>query len=205
MCTVFKSNVYYVYYIMFFVLYYAYYCVLCSEQRVPIPADQLYTPSLFVLCVLCVIFVLCGNLSDCVEQSVPILTEQLYYVYYAYYLYYVYFRSCGRLFCSDCCGNFSDCVEQNLPILTEQLYYVYYAYYLYYVYFRSCGRLFCSDCSEQSVPIPAEQLYTPVRVCDGCFNELSSGILKFPNYYVLLCTWIRIMIRVAKIMGGKKK
>jgi len=39
---------------------------------------------------------------------------------------------------------------------------------------RSCGRLFCSDCSEQSVPIPAEQLYTPVRVCDGCFNELSS-------------------------------
>ena len=163
MCTVFKSNVYYVYYIMFFVLYYAYNCVLCSEQRVPIPADQLYTPSLFVLCVLCVIFVLCGNLSDCVEQSVPIQKEQLYYVYYAYYL--------------------------------------------YYVYFRSCGRLFCSDCSEQSVPIPAEQLYTPVRVCDGCFNELSSGILKFPNYYVLLCTWIRIMIRIrlAEIMEKSKK
>jgi hypothetical protein len=28
---------------------------------------------------------------------------------------------------------------------------------------RCCGRLFCSECSEQSVPIPQEQLYSPVR------------------------------------------
>ena len=40
--------------------------------------------------------------------------------------------------------------------------------------YRSCGRLFCSECSEQSVPIPAEQLYTPVRVCNGCYKELTS-------------------------------
>eukprot|EP00092_Neocalanus_flemingeri_P094563 GFUD01120259.1.p1 GENE.GFUD01120259.1~~GFUD01120259.1.p1 ORF type:complete len:972 (-),score=250.85 GFUD01120259.1:755-3670(-) len=38
---------------------------------------------------------------------------------------------------------------------------------------RSCGRLFCSECSEQAVPIPAEQLYQPVRVCDQCFMHLS--------------------------------
>ena len=41
--------------------------------------------------------------------------------------------------------------------------------------FRSCGRLFCSECSEQAVPIPAEQLYQPVRVCDQCFEHLSLG------------------------------
>jgi len=38
---------------------------------------------------------------------------------------------------------------------------------------RSCGRLFCSECSERSVPIPAEQLYTPVRVCDACYDDLT--------------------------------
>jgi len=40
---------------------------------------------------------------------------------------------------------------------------------------RSCGRLFCSECSEQAVPIPAEQLYQPVRVCDQCFEHLTLG------------------------------
>jgi len=40
---------------------------------------------------------------------------------------------------------------------------------------RSCGRLFCSECSEQAVPIPAEQLYQPVRVCDQCFGHLTSS------------------------------
>jgi len=39
---------------------------------------------------------------------------------------------------------------------------------------RSCGRLFCSECSEQSIPIPAEQLYQPVRVCDQCFQVLAN-------------------------------
>lgn len=40
---------------------------------------------------------------------------------------------------------------------------------------RSCGRLFCSECSEQAVPIPDEQLYQPVRVCDQCFEHLTLG------------------------------
>lgn len=39
---------------------------------------------------------------------------------------------------------------------------------------RSCGLLFCSECSEQAVPLPAEQLYQPVRVCDSCYIELSN-------------------------------
>merc|ERR1712200_174426 len=38
---------------------------------------------------------------------------------------------------------------------------------------RSCGLLFCSECSEQAVPIPTEQLYQPVRVCDRCYVDLS--------------------------------
>merc|ERR550532_3748581 len=38
---------------------------------------------------------------------------------------------------------------------------------------RSCGRLFCSECSDNTVPLPAEQLYTPVRVCDGCYTTMS--------------------------------
>ena len=41
---------------------------------------------------------------------------------------------------------------------------------------RSCGRLFCSECSERTVPLPAEQLYTPVRVCDNCYSTIT-GIL----------------------------
>lgn len=28
---------------------------------------------------------------------------------------------------------------------------------------RSCGLLFCSECSEQALPLPTEQLYTPGR------------------------------------------
>jgi len=44
---------------------------------------------------------------------------------------------------------------------------------------RSCGRLFCSECSLQSVPIPAEQLYSPVRVCNTCYKQITTGeILK---------------------------
>lgn len=37
---------------------------------------------------------------------------------------------------------------------------------------RKCGRIFCHDCSEHATPIPAEQLYNPVRVCSSCYSEL---------------------------------
>merc|ERR1719295_659114 len=35
---------------------------------------------------------------------------------------------------------------------------------------RCCGQVVCGECSQNSAPIPSEQLYHPVRVCDGCFG-----------------------------------
>uniref|UniRef100_V9IHT8 Lateral signaling target protein 2 homolog n=1 Tax=Apis cerana TaxID=7461 RepID=V9IHT8_APICE len=37
---------------------------------------------------------------------------------------------------------------------------------------RCCGKIFCADCSENSTPLPNEQLYNPVRVCSDCFSRL---------------------------------
>ncbi|XP_066601319.1 myotubularin-related protein 3 [Prorops nasuta] len=37
---------------------------------------------------------------------------------------------------------------------------------------RCCGKIFCADCSENSTPLPSEQLYNPVRVCSDCFARL---------------------------------
>ncbi|XP_046608282.1 myotubularin-related protein 3 isoform X1 [Neodiprion virginianus] len=37
---------------------------------------------------------------------------------------------------------------------------------------RGCGKIFCADCSENSTPLPSEQLYNPVRVCSDCFSRL---------------------------------
>lgn len=36
---------------------------------------------------------------------------------------------------------------------------------------RSCGGVFCSECTTHTAPIPSEQLYHPVRICDDCFFE----------------------------------
>jgi len=44
---------------------------------------------------------------------------------------------------------------------------------------RSCGRLFCSECSENYCPIPEEQLFHDVRVCDQCFLERSDSSKTF--------------------------
>lgn len=38
-----------------------------------------------------------------------------------------------------------------------------------FIFIRSCGKIFCADCSRNLVPLPAEQLYDPVRVCEPCF------------------------------------
>nr|CAD7431577.1 unnamed protein product [Timema monikensis] len=45
---------------------------------------------------------------------------------------------------------------------------------------RNCGKIFCADCSDNTVPLPNEQLYDPVRVCANCFSMLhnSSTLLK---------------------------
>ncbi|KZC14608.1 Myotubularin-related protein 3, partial [Dufourea novaeangliae] len=37
---------------------------------------------------------------------------------------------------------------------------------------RCCGKIFCADCSENSTPLPSEQLYNPVRVCSDCFSQI---------------------------------
>lgn len=45
---------------------------------------------------------------------------------------------------------------------------------------RNCGKIFCADCSENTVPLPNEQLYDPVRVCSTCYSLLhsTSSLLK---------------------------
>lgn len=37
---------------------------------------------------------------------------------------------------------------------------------------RNCGQIVCAECSTNSLPLPSEQLYHPVRICDLCFRNL---------------------------------
>ncbi|XP_003377589.1 putative O-sialoglycoprotein endopeptidase [Trichinella spiralis] len=37
---------------------------------------------------------------------------------------------------------------------------------------RSCGKIFCGSCSNYECPVPEEQFYEPVRVCNSCFSAL---------------------------------
>ncbi|XP_044763378.1 myotubularin-related protein 3 isoform X2 [Coccinella septempunctata] len=46
---------------------------------------------------------------------------------------------------------------------------------------RKCGNIFCADCSENSTPLPSEQLYDPVRVCTGCYNKLQRDCTEMPS------------------------
>ncbi|XP_044260545.1 myotubularin-related protein 3 isoform X1 [Tribolium madens] len=46
---------------------------------------------------------------------------------------------------------------------------------------RKCGRIFCASCSENSTPLPSEQLYNPVRVCTGCFSKLRRDCGEVPD------------------------
>lgn len=39
---------------------------------------------------------------------------------------------------------------------------------------RNCGQIFCNDCSSKQAPLEANK--KPVRVCDGCYNELSGKL-----------------------------
>uniref|UniRef100_A0A6P8I0Z8 Rabankyrin-5-like n=1 Tax=Actinia tenebrosa TaxID=6105 RepID=A0A6P8I0Z8_ACTTE len=41
---------------------------------------------------------------------------------------------------------------------------------------RHCGRLLCSKCSDKQIPIVKYELPKPVRVCDVCFEMLTSGV-----------------------------
>jgi len=37
---------------------------------------------------------------------------------------------------------------------------------------RNCGGVFCSECSDNLAPIPMEQLYHPVRICNSCYRVI---------------------------------
>jgi early endosome antigen 1 len=37
---------------------------------------------------------------------------------------------------------------------------------------RNCGNIFCNECSSKTSAVPSSK--KPVRVCDGCYGELSS-------------------------------
>ena len=37
---------------------------------------------------------------------------------------------------------------------------------------RNCGQIFCNDCSSKLAPVSNNK--KPVRVCDSCYNELTS-------------------------------
>lgn len=40
---------------------------------------------------------------------------------------------------------------------------------------RNCGQIFCQKCSSQSAPIPRYGIEKEVRVCEACFEKLSSA------------------------------
>ncbi|KFD55530.1 hypothetical protein M513_03582, partial [Trichuris suis] len=55
---------------------------------------------------------------------------------------------------------------------------------------RSCGKVFCGNCSSYECPVPEEQLFEPVRVCNSCFSALNFQ-QKVNALFLLLyhCCW----------------
>ncbi len=39
--------------------------------------------------------------------------------------------------------------------------------------FRNCGKVFCSDCADRDLPLPHQNLFQPVRVCNVCYDSLN--------------------------------
>ncbi|XP_057378844.1 myotubularin-related protein 4-like isoform X3 [Daphnia carinata] len=38
---------------------------------------------------------------------------------------------------------------------------------------RNCGKVFCSDCADRDLPLPHQNLFQPVRVCNVCYDSLN--------------------------------
>jgi len=53
---------------------------------------------------------------------------------------------------------------------------------------RNCGQTFCQTCSQNNMPLPKFGLETPVRVCDGCYAELSGKIAPYVSPAAALAT-----------------
>lgn len=66
------------------------------------------------------------------------------------------------------CRRVKDILLKKLVYSCSGLHQCYIFYLL--IIIRSCGKIFCADCSRNLVPLPAEQLYEPVRVCEPCFS-----------------------------------
>lgn len=45
-------------------------------------------------------------------------------------------------------------------------------YDIYLFFRRNCGNVFCKDCCHLKLPIPDQQLYDPVLVCNTCHDHL---------------------------------
>lgn len=43
---------------------------------------------------------------------------------------------------------------------------------LSFLHHRNCGNVFCKDCCHLKLPIPDQQLYDPVLVCNACHDLL---------------------------------
>lgn len=43
---------------------------------------------------------------------------------------------------------------------------------------RNCGSTFCNECSSNKVALPHLGVMEEVRVCDGCFGKISSGVVN---------------------------
>ncbi|CAF4577976.1 unnamed protein product [Rotaria sp. Silwood1] len=46
---------------------------------------------------------------------------------------------------------------------------------------RACGDIFCDKCSSKQCPIPKFGMDREVRVCDACYEKLTSGATLHPN------------------------
>lgn len=42
--------------------------------------------------------------------------------------------------------------------------------------FRNCGKVFCNNCTNFTLPVPQQQLNSPVRVCRQCYNSISEHL-----------------------------
>lgn len=64
----------------------------------------------------------------------------------------------------------------TLVFRSSSLFYVFLLFIIYcYIVPRNCGKVFCSDCADRDMPLPHQNLFQPVRVCNMCFDSLRGG------------------------------
>lgn len=89
-----------------------------------------------------------------------------------------------------------DCIVSSIPQLSENKMLHISSYsdssiivaFMCYFLPRNCGNVFCAGCCHLKLPIPDQQLYDPVLVCNSCYDhiqvsrarELMSQHLKKP-------------------------